>query len=70
MRGDELPAGIDYVLFDGAVNSGPVQSVKWLQRALGVRVDGVMGEATVAAAEAYPTTTAWWPRSSTGASPS
>ena len=54
VRGDDLPAGVDYVLFDGAVNSGPVQSVKWLQRALGVKVDGVMGEATVAAAEAYP----------------
>nr|USU31522.1 glycoside hydrolase family 108 protein [Methylobacterium sp. OTU13CASTA1] len=54
IRGDELPEGVDYVLFDGAVNSGPVQSVKWLQRALGVRVDGVIGEATVAAAEAYP----------------
>ncbi|GBU19676.1 MULTISPECIES: glycoside hydrolase family 108 protein [unclassified Methylobacterium] len=54
VRGDELPAGIDYVLFDGAVNSGPVQSIKWLQRALGVSVDGVLGEATVAAAEAYP----------------
>ena len=48
VRGDELPAGIDYVLFDGAVNSGPVQSIKWLQRALGVSVDGVLGEATVA----------------------
>lgn len=55
IRGDALPAGIDYVVFDGAVNSGPVQSVKWLQRALGMaRVDGQIGEATLAAVERHP----------------
>jgi lysozyme family protein len=36
------------------VNSGPPQSAKWLQRALGtVKVDGVIGEATLAALEAH-----------------
>ena len=55
IKGDALPAGIDYVVFDGAINSGPAQSVKWLQRALGsVRVDGVIGEATLAAIDGYP----------------
>lgn len=52
--GDQLPAGVDYVVFDGAVNSGPSQSIKWLQRALGVRVGGVLSEATIQAAESHP----------------
>jgi lysozyme family protein len=56
IRGDELPAGVDLVVFDGAVNSGPLQSVKWLQAALGggVRIDGVLGEASLAAVKAHP----------------
>lgn len=55
IRGDELPRGVDFVLFDGAVNSGPSRSVKWLQAALGtVKVDGEIGEATLDAVEAHP----------------
>ena len=34
IRGDDLPSGLDYVVFDGGVNSGNGQSIKWLQRAL------------------------------------
>lgn len=51
---DKLPAGIDYVVFDGAVNSGPGQSVKWLQRALGVTADGIIGNVTLSKAEEHP----------------
>ena len=53
IQGDDLPSGIDYVVFDGAVNSGPKQSIKWLQRALGSSytgpIDGVLGMGTLAA---------------------
>lgn len=53
-QADRLPAGVDLVVFDAAVNSGPSQAAKWLQRALRVRVDGDTGEATIAAANAHP----------------
>ncbi len=52
---DALPAGVDFVMFDGAVNSGPAQATKWLQRALNMpRVDGDLGQATLAAVKAHP----------------
>jgi lysozyme family protein len=52
MRADELPAEARYVLFDGAVNSGVAQAARWLQRAVGVPADGVIGPKTIAAAAA------------------
>lgn len=53
IKGDSLPAGVGYVVFDGAVNSGPAQAVKWLQRALGLdRVDGLIGPQTLEAVAA------------------
>jgi len=56
VKGDLLPAGVDYVLFDGAVNSGPGRSIMWLQQALRPaytgRIDGVMGVGTLAALKA------------------
>lgn len=58
VQGDALPAGVGYVVFDGAVNSGPRQSVKWLQRALGPlydgKVDGVVGSITLQAVQMHP----------------
>lgn len=54
IRADEMPAGVDYVVFDGAVNSGPGQAVKWLQRALGVAADGVVGAVTIEALNEHP----------------
>ncbi|MBW6402061.1 glycoside hydrolase family 108 protein [Roseomonas sp. HJA6] len=49
VQGDSLPAGIDLMVFDGAVNSGPAQSAKWLQEALRVEADGAIGPITLAA---------------------
>ena len=51
MHCDELPTGLDLVAFDAAVNSGPHRSAALLQRALGVADDGVIGPATMAAAQ-------------------
>ncbi len=45
-----LPDRIACTVFDAAVNSGVAQAVKWLQQAVGVSVDGVIGPATLQAA--------------------
>lgn len=47
IRGDDLPAGVDYALFDFAINSGPARAVKTLQRIVGVPADGIMGAITL-----------------------
>lgn len=47
---DDLPAAIRYAMFDSAYNSGPAQAVKWLQRAVSVQDDGVIGPMTIDAA--------------------
>lgn len=48
VRGGELKSGVDLCAFDAAVNSGPSRSIRWLQKALGVKADGVLGPATLA----------------------
>lgn len=52
---EDLPPGIRYIMFDAAVNSGPRQAALWLQRALGVTADGLIGPKTLAAAYAQDT---------------
>lgn len=49
VRGDDLPGRVDLVVFDAAVNAGPKQAIKWLQRALGVNDDGALGPVTLGA---------------------
>ena len=51
-RCDELPAGVDYAVFDAAVNSGPGRAVKWLQAAIGASQDGSIGAKTLSRIEA------------------
>ena len=58
VNADDLPAGLDLVAFDGAVNSGPSRGAKWLQAGVGAKQDGKVGPATIAAARAYDTRTA------------
>ncbi len=47
--GDELGEPVDLAVFDAAVNCGPGRSARWLQKAVGVTADGVIGPGTVAA---------------------
>ena len=49
-----LPPGVQFDVFDGAVNSGPAQSIKWLQRAVGVDDDGIIGHITIKACAMLP----------------
>lgn len=49
--GDDLPNGIDYAVFDFAVNSGPARAVKFLQKIVGTAQDGKMGPLTLAAVQ-------------------
>ena len=50
VQADQLPAVLRYDVFDAAVNSGPTQAAKWLQRAVGATPDGAIGPKTIAAA--------------------
>ena len=54
---DALPCGLDLVVFDAAVNSGPGQAGRWLQAALGSSfagpVDGLVGKGTLQAVEDF-----------------
>lgn len=52
VRGDDLPSGVDYCVFDFAVNSGRGRAVPSLQRAIGVADDGKIDPITLAAARA------------------
>jgi lysozyme family protein len=51
VRGDELPDGVNLAVFDFGVNSGPSRAIRYLQAAVGVKQDGHLGAATLAAVD-------------------
>jgi len=53
-RCDQLPLPIAMMLFDSVVTSNPTRPIMWLQTALGVTVDGAIGQHTVDAANQAP----------------
>lgn len=57
-RCDHLPTGVDYCVFDTAINSGVSRAVKLLQRVLGVKEDGIIGTITIDALNDYRDTEA------------
>lgn len=55
VAGDDLPSGLDYAVFDAAINSGPGRAAKWLQEVVGVTADGSIGAGTLAAVASMDT---------------
>ena len=47
VKGDYVPSGVDWCLYDWAVNSGSGRPAKAVQRAVGATPDGVIGKQTV-----------------------
>lgn len=52
IKGDQLPAGVDYAAYDLAVNSGTGRAAKYLQDIAGVVADGVIGPKSLEAIKA------------------
>lgn len=52
VHGDDLPSGVDYIVFDFAINSGAGRAIKFLQTVVGVPSDGSIGPKTLSAVSA------------------
>lgn len=44
---DQLPSGLDYAVFDFAINAGVGRAIKTLQQAIGINADGLIGSVTL-----------------------
>jgi len=53
VRAEDVAAPLDWIMMDIAVNNGRQRAIKWLQDALGERVDGVFGPLTMGRLEKY-----------------
>jgi lysozyme family protein len=54
LKCDSLPPPIAIFLFDSAVGSGHVLPTRWLQRAIGAKDDGIVGNETIQKAQQAP----------------
>jgi len=54
VRGDDLPTGVDWAVFDWAVNSGVSRSAKALQHIIGATEDGIIGLRTLRQLGKFP----------------
>jgi lysozyme family protein len=57
---DDWPDGVDLTVFDYAVNSGVAKAVLTLQKAAGVKADGIVGPKTRAAVRNHPPAKLIW----------
>lgn len=48
VNADQLPRGVDLVVFDFGVNAGPHRGARFLQRIVGTAQDGLIGPMTIA----------------------
>jgi lysozyme family protein len=53
VRADDLPRGVDYAVFDFAVNSGVARASRMLQECVGATKDGIIGPKTIEAAKQH-----------------
>ena len=49
VKADDLPDGLDYLMFDFAINAGPGRAIKTMQKAIGTTPDGAIGPKTMSA---------------------
>ena len=49
VKGDDLPSGVDFAVYDFAVNSGPARAAIYLQNIVGAAPDGKIGPMTIKA---------------------
>lgn len=54
VKGDQLPSGLDILVFDFAVHSGPGRAIKELQECINVPVDGILGPITLKHINTFP----------------